>query len=243
MDFDTAKLFGGDPAELAPNPVRILHSRDEKGCDQYVKAVHKYLVDHKVLARLAALSDSITPNMDECEQIDRDITRAMAHGMNKIRKLYTSPFSPQVKQARLRRRFYKLHLSMLQNRLDLASQLATLAEALDEELPAPEDVEQAQLLLRAAQKQLRKVNKNASELRNTHLEEQIRQLKDDDEGKAAKIRERIIKAEAIKTMYKKLRSYLKPHEHSRLSHIQVPGDGLPPKQSKQWIDIHEPVEI
>ncbi len=68
---------------------------------------------------------------------------------------------------------------MLQNRLDLASQLATLAEALDEELPAPEDVEQAQLLLRAAQKQLRKVNKNASELRNTHLEEQIRQLKEE----------------------------------------------------------------
>jgi hypothetical protein len=115
VDFDTAKLFGGDPAELAPNPVRILHSRDEKGCDQYVKAVHKYLVDHKVLAQLAALSDSISPNMEECKRIDRDITRAMAHGMNKIRKLYTSPFSPQVKQARLRRRFYKLHLSMLRN--------------------------------------------------------------------------------------------------------------------------------
>ncbi len=61
--------------------------------------------------------------------------------------------------------------------------------------------------------------------------------------RARRQRERIIKAEAIKTMYKKLRSYLKHHEHSRLSHIQVPGDGLPPKQSKQWIDIHEPVEI
>ncbi len=181
--------------------------------------------------------------MEECERIDRDITRAMAHGMNKIRKLYTSPFSPQVKQARLRRRFYKLHLSMLRNRLDLASQLLSLSEALEEELPAPENVEQAQLLLRAVQKYVRKVNKNASELRNTHLEEQIHQLKDADEGKASKIRERIIKAEAIKTMYRKLRSYLKPSEHNRLSHIQVPGDGLPPKQSKQWIDIHEPVEI
>jgi exonuclease III len=243
VDFDTAKLFGGDPAELAPNPVRILHSRDAKGCDQYVKAVYKYLVDHRVPARLAALSESISPNMEECERIDNDITRAMAHGMKKIRKLYTSPFSPQVKQARLRRRFYKLHLSMLRNRLDLAKQLDSLAEVLDEELPAPENVEQAQQLLRAAQKHVRKVNKQASDLRTTHLEDQISQLKDDDEGKAALIRERIIKAEAVKTMYKKLRSYLKPTEHNRICHIQVPGDGLPPKQSKQWTDIHEPVEI
>jgi hypothetical protein len=101
VDFDTAKLFGGNPAKLAPNPVQILHSQDKKGCDQYVKAVHKFLVDHKVPARLAALSDSTSPNMEECKRIDRDITRAMAHGMNTIRKLFTSPFSLQVKQARL----------------------------------------------------------------------------------------------------------------------------------------------
>jgi hypothetical protein len=243
LDFDTNKLFGGGPAELAPNPVRILHSRDEKGCDHYVKAVHKYLVDHKVPERIAKMDASDNPNMEECERIDNDITRAMAHGMNKICKLYTSPFSPQVKQARLWRRFYKLHLSMLRNRLDLAKQLESLAEVLDEELPAPENVEQAQQLLRAAQKHVRQVNKQASELRSTHLEDQILQLKDDDEGKAAIIRERILKAEAIKTMYKKLRSYLKPSKHNRLCHIQVPGDGLPPKQSKQWIDVHEPVDI
>jgi hypothetical protein len=57
------------------------------------------------------------------------------------------------------------------------------------------------------------------------------------------IRERILKAEAIKMMYKKLCSYLKPREHNCISHIQVPSDGLPPKQSKQWSNIHEPVEI
>jgi hypothetical protein len=73
--------------------------------------------------------------MEECKRIDRDITRVMAHGMNTIRKLYTSPFSPQVKQARLRQRFYKLHLTMLRNRLDLAAQLSSLAAALDEEIP------------------------------------------------------------------------------------------------------------
>jgi hypothetical protein len=99
VDFDTIKLFGGDPAELAPNPVWILHSRDAKGCDQYVKVVHKYLTDHNVYNRLTELRDSNDANMDKCESIDQDITPAMAHGMKKIQKLYKNPFSPQVKQA------------------------------------------------------------------------------------------------------------------------------------------------
>ena len=243
VDFDTDQLFGGDPAELAPNPTRILHSRDAKGTDQYVKAVHKYLLDHQVPTRLQNLSVSTIANMDECERIDRDITRAMSHGMKKIRKLYTSPFSPQVKQARLSRRFHKLHLSMLKNNLDLTSQIASVCAEMDEDLPSPDTVEHAQLLLRAAQKHVRELNKRASELRVTYLEDQIRQLQDQDEGAAAHIRERILKAEAIKAMYKKLRSYLKPREQNRISHIQIPCDGLPPKQSQQWIDVHEPIQV
>jgi exonuclease III len=243
VDFDTTKLFGGDPAVLAPNPVRILHSRDTVGSEQYVKAVHKYFVDHNITARLTALREGRHADMEEFEKIDADITRAMAHGMNTIRKLYDSPFSPQVKQARLRRRFYKLHLSMLRNHLDLGNQIDSITAVLDEVLHTPIDVEQAQLLLRSAQKNVRELNKKASALRATFLEDQIRQLQEDDEGKAAKIQEKIIRAEATRAMYKKLRSYLKPTEHNRISHIQIPGDGKPPKESKVWIDVNEPVEI
>jgi hypothetical protein len=35
------------------------------------------------------------------EAVKRDISRAMEHGMNKIRKLYILPFSPQITQAML----------------------------------------------------------------------------------------------------------------------------------------------
>ena len=181
--------------------------------------------------------------MEACECIDQDITRAMAHGMNKIRKLYRSPFSPEVKQARLRRRFYKLHLSMLRNHLNLLTQAASVQADLDEVLPVPTDVEQAKALLRDAQVQVRELNKRASELRTTYLEEQIRQLDQDNKAQSARIRERIIKAEAIKAMYKKLRSFLKPYDQNRISHIQVPKDGLPPKQSQEWQDIHNPADI
>jgi exonuclease III len=135
VDFDTPTLMGGDIASLSATPVRILRSRDVRGREKYVEAVAKYMEDHQVLQRLMEISTQLVPDEENIEAIDRDITRAMQHGMKTIRKIYTSPFSPQIKQARLRRRFYKLHLSQKINKLDLTRQLLSLLQALDEEIP------------------------------------------------------------------------------------------------------------
>jgi hypothetical protein len=103
VNFYTKKLLSGDPAILSPTPVRILHSRNAKGSAQYVKAVDAYLTKHWVEQRMLHLDEEKGANTAPLEGIDRDITRGMAHGMNKIRKLYNSPFSPEIKQARLQR--------------------------------------------------------------------------------------------------------------------------------------------
>jgi hypothetical protein len=54
---------------------------------------------------------------------------------------------------------------------------------LDGELHTPNDVNQAQFLLQAAQKHVQVLNKKALELHVTYLEDQISQLQDEDEGK------------------------------------------------------------
>jgi hypothetical protein len=185
--------------------------------------------DHRVLQRLLEVSEAQEPDQAKIEAIDRDITRAMTHAIKQMRKVYTSPFSPQIKQARLRRRFYKLHLSMLVNKLDLRSQLASLAEVLDDELPAPSNIEEAKQLLRAAQNHVRETTKKAAALRTTHLEEMAQTLDGQDDETAARIRKRIKKAEDIKTMYMKLRRYLNPQGRSSLNHVMVPDDNLDPK--------------
>jgi signal transduction histidine kinase len=177
----------------------------------------KYMEDHRILPRLMEITSRPNPDQETIEAIDRDIYRAMEYAINTIRQIYTSPFSPQIKQARLRRRFYKLHLSMLVNKLDLRTQLESLIEALDEALPAPSNIEEAQALLRDAQKQVREITKKAEDIRITFLEEQARSLEALDDDKAALIRKRIMKAEAIKTMYMKLRRYLKPQGCSSLT--------------------------
>jgi methylphosphotriester-DNA--protein-cysteine methyltransferase len=106
-------------AVLSATPIRILKSREIKGREKYVELVAKYLEDHRVLQRLMEVSEAAEPDNAKIEAIDRDISRAMAHAIKKFKKVFTLPFSPTIKQARLRRRFYKLHLSMLVNKLDL----------------------------------------------------------------------------------------------------------------------------
>ncbi len=94
----------------------------------------------------------------------------MAYAIKRIRKVYASPFSPQVKQARLRQRFYNLHLSIHVNKLDLHRQLQTLELELDQVLPVPANIEEAKQLLRDAQKNVQKSTTKAAAQRLTHHE-------------------------------------------------------------------------
>jgi hypothetical protein len=55
-----------------------------------------------------------------------------------------------------------------------------------------------------------------------------------DNKKAALICKHIIKAEAIKTMYMKLRQYMNPQGRSSLNHGMVPANNLWPKLAQLW---------
>ncbi len=55
---------------LSPNPVRILHFCDAKESEQYVKAVDKYMQDHKMERRMMILSQAQQEETDLGESID-----------------------------------------------------------------------------------------------------------------------------------------------------------------------------
>jgi hypothetical protein len=157
-------LLGGDPTVLSPNPVKILHSRDAKGSGQYVEAVDNYMNDHRLEHRMIRLGTDGGKDRKLGEAIDCNILWSMEHGMNKIRKIYVSPFSPQITQARLQWRFYKVYHLMITNYLDLRNQLRLIESTFEIMLPAPRNCEEAQALLRAAQKNVKDLNKKAATL-------------------------------------------------------------------------------
>jgi hypothetical protein len=64
-----------------------------------------------------------------------------------------------------------------------------------DQLPVPRDQEEAQLLLRAAQKNVKDLNKKAATLQMSYLEDQAMLLEGKSNPKAAEIQKRILKAE------------------------------------------------
>jgi hypothetical protein len=94
-------------------------------------------------------------------------------------------------------------------------------------------------LLQAAQKNVRELHKKAASLRASYLEEQAVLPDGNNDPKAAGI----VKAEELKCMFKKLRSYLRPNQHSSLSHVMVPANGRQPKQATDWKRISDPEEV
>jgi hypothetical protein len=74
---------------------------------------------------------------------------------------------PQIKQACLQRRFYKLHVLVFVNKLDLCTQLEGLKKLIDDTLPFPSNpsnTDEAKQLLHSAQKYVRDIMKKAAAL-------------------------------------------------------------------------------
>jgi hypothetical protein len=154
--------MGGDLALLSATPVRILRSRNSKASAKYVEAVATYMEEHRVLRRLVELSTAKHHDEAKIKAINQDISCAMSHTINTTQNIYLLPFSPQIKQARLRRRFYKLHLSMILNQLDLQRKLRRITQVLDKALPALSTLEVC--LLQDAQNNVRNITKKAKQI-------------------------------------------------------------------------------
>lgn len=131
---------------------------------------------------------------------------------------------------------------MLLSNLNLQRQLDSILQVLDDILQAPSsNLEEACQLLRAAQNNVRTINKKAEQIRITYLEELAANLDAVDDEKAALIQKRIAKAEEIKRMYIKLCRYMNPKGRSSLNHIMIPNNNLPPCIARLWRSICDPV--
>jgi hypothetical protein len=111
---------------------------------------------------------------------------------------------------------------ILHNHLDLTNQFNLIKAKLEETLPEPRNQEEAQTLLRAAQKNVRELNKKAAALRMLYLEEQAMLLEANDDPKVAESWKQILKAKEMIQMFKKLQSYLQePAQQSQPRHDTI----------------------
>jgi hypothetical protein len=108
VDFDTKLLFGSLPSEVASCKDPQFKSRDYKNSELYVHSMHAYCNENKVYQMAEKAADKATPS--QLNSLDAAIEKAIDAGPRAVKKRYRTPFSPTMRQTRLIRTFYNLHM-------------------------------------------------------------------------------------------------------------------------------------
>ena len=134
----------------------------------------------------------------------------MLRAERKVRQSDRPPWSPALKQASLLVKYYKLLRKQLLFQTDLSTAIEHTKRQLEMTPTEPSTKQQHQTLLRKAQKSLRKIRRDAHQHRERHLEILLKRYGLLDDSKMQQVIRRLIRAEATKRCYKKLRWITKP---------------------------------
>jgi hypothetical protein len=186
VDFDTTLLFGSLPSKLASPKAKAIHSRDYETSETYIKHVHAYCDEHDFYQRSEPALLSTTPQ--ELNRLDDAVEWAMNAGLKAVTKRYHTPFTPEMRQARLSRHFFNLHMQQFKIGCNRSKALANVSAKLDTALPAPPTRRECHLRLSAIQKTIRKLRKEARQQRQDFLTRRVNFKCGGDSEKAAKIR-------------------------------------------------------
>jgi hypothetical protein len=135
VDFDTNLLFGSLPLELASPKAKAFHSRDYESSEKYIHTVNAYCAEHNLFQRSEDAVLSPTPK--SLNSLENSVGQAMQAGIKAVTKRYCTPFTPEMRRARLVRHFYNLHMQQFKIGYSRSKALSTVSTELDTPLTPP----------------------------------------------------------------------------------------------------------
>jgi len=269
-------LFSDPAYNIAVASHRKLRLHDPRVVQQYISNLHLRLDHHNVFPRLEALQEVIktsqwtTSSTQEYESLDNVITESMIAAENDLSRRITTTYqwSPRLKQAVQRLRYWQLRLRQVRNQPFAKNQLLKYREEgnISEEehsLSGEQDIQKAR---QNAYQSLKDLQKQHQELRDTYLEDLAEAIVLDRSPNLAdpaleavklerseKQLKQLISREKMRRMHRKIGRALGKLGGTGLSRIDIPdasavteGSGDPdnPKSWKgPWKSITNPVEI
>jgi hypothetical protein len=212
VDFDTKLLFGSLPSELASYKSPQFHSRDYENSELYVTSMHAYCNDNQVYQMTAEATESSDPT--RLNHLDAEVSKAMEAGLQAVKKIYRTPFSPEMRQNRLIRSFYTLHLTQFKTGHSKVWAIRTVESKMTSPSLPPADQQECHLLLKDVQTKIRKLRQQAVQKRRDFLTRRVDF--GGDVEKADKIRALIQKAEDLCEVCRKIRHVVRLHSSSGL---------------------------
>jgi hypothetical protein len=178
-----------------------------------------------------AAAATLSANAASLNRLDAAVGHAMDAGIKAVRKRYRTPFSPEMRQTRLVRTFYNLHLIQFKTGCKKLKSIAEVQRKLESHPPSPGDQRECHLLLKDVQAKTRKLQKEAAQQRRDFLTRRVDFECDGDEDKADRIRAMILKSEDLRAVCKKIRKFVKPGHSTGLQTVLVPVDHPDPKKA------------
>jgi hypothetical protein len=127
MDMDMAKLLGGEPSPLENGAKRGIMSNDPRAVAVYREKLEKLLDESNIEAEMEKLLANIKDNngvlcrklAKEAERLDEKLTTMKQVSERLCRKIHSLPWSPKLREARNRLRYWHMWLTQRKTRVDL----------------------------------------------------------------------------------------------------------------------------
>ena len=212
IDFNTRSLMGRQEHIVSPDR-RGINSNNPIQVERFLEELQKDWEKYNIAQRIHRAYNTITDTTSLrklVNELDQDITKAMLRAERKVRKSERPPWSPALKQASLLVKYYKLIRHQQLHKTNMSATIQHVKQQLDTVPTDPRHPQEHQTLLRKAQKALRKIRRDAQQHRDQHLEILLKRYGLLDDEHMQKTIRRLIRAEATKRCYNKLKQITKP---------------------------------
>jgi hypothetical protein len=234
---------------------RKLQQAIPKERDIFIQEAHRYLDNQNIYNRLRELQSTDDPwteeDKNEYELCDQTIIHGMLLAESRTKPLKTVSWSPAFGKAVSKKSFWKIALSLKMNYTQPNDEFMKWAETMEITDFKSISLETIKKSLRAAQKELKEIEKEAEVLREAHLRDMLTsaELNGGDDQKIQKRLKVLIRAHEQKQHFRGLKQVFKPQTAGGLSYILIPknfnADHFPydPAKVNDWEQIHETDEL
>jgi hypothetical protein len=236
---------------METNAARLLQSASPRERQKFLQELDNHYVAQNLYDRLAMLWSKSEDEWNqeaenEFNKCDLQHIQGMLAAERKTCRIKRYAWSPKYGNAVERRNFWKIILTLKRHHTKPDNKTMAWAAALGVENVELMSEKQINSNLRQAQRELREIQKEATQLREDHLRELLEITQDTKNDKVHEKRLQIlIRAHKKQYAYKKIQHILKPQQKSGLAHILVPEDSTPesypydPDTVKAWKMIHD----
>jgi hypothetical protein len=156
-DFSLAGFLDRQLPSIFSASSQAIRGTHPSNITKYVEYLHEYL-EEKDIYRKAKVQKNWY-EAKKLEALDRAITRGILEAEDQCRIHHRQPWTKEVNEVMTTANILRIQLSSLKNNIDCTKQIAQKQALLKQEIELPEDIKEATLALRIAQKNCRKLIK------------------------------------------------------------------------------------